>query len=366
MNAYILDNDFLYDDTHIKIGGLETYIRCLYTVLMEQGYNVTVFQYSNIFFDKIVDEIHVIGVGGAKSCRDILKFIDKCSPEYKNDLLIFATDLLIEKNKFSKVIAIQHGIAFDVEKQEIASNVENVFSILKGAGRAIKKFNRYKHCNNLVCVDYNFLNWYRTQVNHINGRVCVIPNFARMPLESRKHHDSLSIGFARRFVQYRGTRLFSEAISQVIELYPSLSITIAGTGPDENWMREKLKKYTQVKFTAYSPDESVEFNQQFDIAVVPSIGSEGTSLSLLEAMSAGCAVIATNVGGMTNIILDEYNGLIINPEVTELRDAIIRLIEDSNLREYLSQNAQETVQKSFSFEKWKNSWIKVIQSIKKE
>ncbi|WP_420491566.1 glycosyltransferase [Neobacillus drentensis] len=48
------------------------------------------------------------------------------------------------------------------------------------------------------------------------------------------------------------------------------------------------------------------------------LGSEGTSLSLLEAMAAKCAEIATNVGGMTNIILDNYNGLIINPDESEL------------------------------------------------
>lgn len=49
-------------------------------------------------------------------------------------------------------------------------------------------------------------------------------------------------------------------------------------------------------------------------------------------MAAGCAVICTNVGGMTNIIIDGYNGLMINPDEDSLYKALDRLIEDKLLR----------------------------------
>ena len=77
-------------------------------------------------------------------------------------------------------------------------------------------------------------------------------------------------------------------------------------------------------------------------------------------MSAHCAVVCTNIGGMTNIVLDEYNGLMVNPESEEIYNAVKRLIDDSKLREEISDKAYETVCKSFSLEKWKKGWTRVL------
>ena len=99
-----------------------------------------------------------------------------------------------------------------------------------------------------------------------------------------------------------------------------------------------------------------------DIAVVPTLASEGTSLSLLEAMSAQCAVVCTNVGGMTNIVIDGYNGTMVNPDSGSLYEAIDALIVDADLRKKLADTAYKTAKEGFSFERWEASWIKVIES----
>ena len=78
-------------------------------------------------------------------------------------------------------------------------------------------------------------------------------------------------------------------------------------------------------------------------------------------MASGCAVIASNVGGMSNIIIDGYNGLLINPVQTELVEALEKLIKDASLRKYLSEKAYETVKSGFSYEKWRNKWLKLIE-----
>ena len=103
-----------------------------------------------------------------------------------------------------------------------------------------------------------------------------------------------------------------------------------------------------------------------DIAVVPTTGSEGTSLSLLEAMASGCAVVCTNVGGMTNIVLSGYNGLMISPEEDELFDALATLIEDASLRARLQSNAYTCAKEAFSLKRWQDCWEKVIERSKKE
>ena len=113
-------------------------------------------------------------------------------------------------------------------------------------------------------------------------------------------------------------------------------------------------------FTQYDAQNSIHFHQHYDIAVVPTTGSEGTSLSLLEAMSASCATICTNVGGMTNIIINGYNGLMVNPNIEELYEALKIVIKDKQLRESIAKKGHETVTKAFSLSKWENEWTTIL------
>lgn len=366
MKAYILDNEFTIGKEKIKIGGLETYIRCLYEVFKSLGYDVIVYQNSRNNSEFYVEGLHVCSVGGAKNSKDQLKYISNQHPDYENDILVFASDPLIQKSNFKKVIAIQHGIAFDVNELEKSGMLKNAKYALKGALRALVKHKRFSNCSDIVCVDYNFVNWYRTQVAHIDARLHVIPNFSKIPEKAERNENGISIIFARRLVEYRGTRIFANAIKKVKEIHPEVSVTIAGEGPEKEWMQQQLQNLSGVTFTSYKSDESLSIHQKYDIAVVPTRGSEGTSLSLLEAMATGCAVIATNVGGMTNIVLDGFNGLMITPNSDELAVALLRLIENDELRKKLSFHARETVTESFSYEKWRERWIKLIQGLENE
>ena len=100
---------------------------------------------------------------------------------------------------------------------------------------------------------------------------------------------------------------------------------------------------------------------------MPTVGSEGTSLSLLEAMAAGCAVICSNVGGMTNIILDGYNGLMVNPDENSFYEGICELIDNNELREEIASNGKKTVEKAFSLDRWNKKWkTTILNGFKKE
>lgn len=163
----------------------------------------------------------------------------------------------------------------------------------------------------------------------------------------------------------RGTRLFADAAANILRKYPSVSIIIAGTGPDEGYMRGKLEEFPNVTFTSYSAENSVKFHSKYDIAVVPTVKHEAISLSLLEAMAAGCAVISTNIGGITNAIIDGYNGLMISPIQSELEEAMEKLITSQELRDKLSDNAYQTVKEGFSYAKWSEKWLKVIDEVRR-
>lgn len=361
--ARIVYSIYLDDNKNIVLGGAENYLRYLSNILIEKDYSVVIYQYAKKEFSIELDRVSIVGVDSAKTPKNIISYIDQHEHNYDKDLLIFGTDFLICKNPFKHSIAIQHGVAWDITLQNKVKDIVNYIWVLKSTLRTIRKYNRYKNCSHMICVDYNFLNWYRTQVAHIDMKCYCVPNFTQLRDYKQRDTDRISIIFARRFVEYRGTKLFTNSIVNILNKYRNIDITIAGTGPDEEWMRNKLKEYSNVSFITFGAKDSLDIHSCHDIAVVPTIGSEGTSLSLLEAMASGCAVIATNVGGMTNIVLDGYNGLLVSPDENDITAALTKLIENSEERANLSAKALETVTVSFSYEKWRSNWYSVIDKV---
>ncbi len=91
---------------------------------------------------------------------------------------------------------------------------------------------------------------------------------------------------------------------------------------------------------------------QTDCFVLPSIEREGLPKALLEAMSVAVAPIATRVGGMPEVVEDEYNGLLVPPsDAPALAAAIERMARDSGQRERYAAAAYETIRTKFTVER---------------
>ncbi len=102
----------------------------------------------------------------------------------------------------------------------------------------------------------------------------------------------------------------------------------------------------------------VPYLQAMDVYVLPSL-TETTSLSTMEAMACGTAVITTKVGAIKDYVKDGFNGLFFpkrNPYV--LSKKIIQLLHNDKLRAALSKNARKTIVEKFS-------WDRTIKHIKK-
>ena len=362
---YILNNIFLdkYGNS-ISVGGVETYIYNLCQIILDLGIKPVVFQQSNIPFSIDYSGILVNGLQERKIASFVSHAISKIP---KNEVLIFANDEVVYGNYKGVIINLQHGIGWDFQKHKYRGQIfEKIYQILMSRD-TVRRIKYSQTADYVVCVDYNYLNWFRTQVNFPKSRFVVIPNFSKVPTTIPiKTSENINIIFARRFTTYRGTRIFTEAIRQILNEYSNVKVTFAGSGPDEAWIKEQLKNYSRVNYITYSCDESLEVHADKHIAVIPSIGSEGTSLSLLEAMASGCAVVCTNVGGMTNIVLDHYNGIMVSPESEQLYTAIKELIDDQILRQELAVNAYNTVSKAFSHDKWEKAWKQLIDEIEKD
>lgn len=351
----------------MSIGGIQTYIRNLIPVLRECGYGVSIYQRSTESFQKTFDDCTVYGVVHDRNiCPQTAEALLNAAIPHINtheDILLYGCETCITRKAPIRTIAIQHGISWDVPKNEDASFLKFLKQYLRKCLNAWSLCQRIRKVDQLVCVDHNFVNWYRAitpypQVQHI-----VIPNFCANPSERpQKNSSPINIIFARRFFVHRGTRLFAHVAERLLKEFSDLRVTIAGAGPDETYLHNKLEPFSSVQFITYESLDSIKIHSDKDIAVIPTIGSEGTSLSLLEAMAAGCAVVCTNVGGMTNIVLDGYNGLMIPPEEEALYQALKKLIEDQDLRARIQKQAYQTVKDAFSIHIWQEKWKQVIMT----
>ncbi len=372
MKAYILCRQFLdrSDYSKVVVGGVQTYILNLIPIIRSLEIEPVIIQ--NLGEDKTVmyGDITVCGII-AKNMKDkdVRKAVYNKYNELskKEDILIYAQDNFVEKKGKGYTIVIQHGIYWDIIQEEKYSAIKTVKRIIDQCLFSYREICKSRIIDKMVCVDYNYINWFRTQARYNTLSYECIPNFSVVPENMCiKESNPVRIIFARRFVSYRGSLLFARAVKKILDKYNNVKVFFAGEGPDKDKIKDILKGYGNVSYLTYDSVEAVKMHSVMDIAVVPTIGSEGTSLSLLEAMAAHCAVICTNVGGMTNIVIDQYNGLMIKPTEADLVYAIEDLIINVEKRNKLADRGYETVKQAFSHEVWSNRWKKVLLDAKSE
>lgn len=352
----------------ITYGGVQTYITNLRIVLNKMGFQCVVYQCAALDFEQSYNGLLVRGFRINGNCKTRAKKMKRhllCRVNPQEDLIIFTDELLSSKILGVRTITVEHGIGWDIPEFH-KGFIKSLKAFLAKSYHSYERVQFSSNSDLLVCVDYNFMNWYRATMINQNIKYKVIPNFTSIAPIQEKPSDRVNIIFARRLIDYRGTRQICDAIKNILKDYPNdVFFTIAGTGPDYDWMIKELSFVKdRVEFTSYQSDESLKIHADKHIAVVPTVGSEGTSLSLLEAMSAQCAVICTDVGGMTNVIIDKYNGLMVNAgDSLMLYKAIKCLIDKHEFREKIALRGYEIVKNSFSFENWANNWKEAINMV---
>ena len=169
------------------------------------------------------------------------------------------------------------------------------------------------------------------------------------PIASRKagNGGSVTIFSNRGYFPVYSTETLVDGFSLAQKKDPRLRLILKGEGPDEKKVRglvNSMSLSTSVEFntkTSYS-DVPADYRNA-DIFLTTSV-SDGTPVSVLEAMASGLACIATSVGGIPEWITDGENGILIPPRSPKaVAAAILRLSADPDLRAKLGERARATV-----------------------
>ncbi|RKY92689.1 glycosyltransferase family 1 protein [candidate division KSB1 bacterium] len=159
--------------------------------------------------------------------------------------------------------------------------------------------------------------------------------------------DYKIIGTVTRLREEKGNRYLIEAANRVISEFPTTVFLIVGDGPLRGELEDltrRLKIEKQVIFTGFSKEIPLLLTM-FDIKVMASL-SEGCPFALIEAMAAGKPIVATNVGGIKEIIQNGETGLLVPPkDAKELAKKILYLLCNEGEAQRLAKNAKEESKK---------------------
>ena len=166
--------------------------------------------------------------------------------------------------------------------------------------------------------------------------------------------DPKRLLYVGQLTSLKGVHTAVEALEVIVKqpCYRSTTLTIVG-GPDyDNGIHGlvgSLGLENNVRFTGLIPrDQLPSIYREHDILLFPSIWEEPFSLTLLEAMSSGLAVVGTNTGGSSEILRNEENALIFQTEDAEAcAKQVIRLLQSAKLLEKLRCNGRSTVEEDF-------------------
>jgi len=187
-----------------------------------------------------------------------------------------------------------------------------------------------------------------------------IPNaidLADIPNESKKISE-IQITYVGRLSREKGVEYLIKAAEKIKN--KQAKILIIGDGPEMPYLKSLAEKNRNIIFMGRLPrEEALKYIKGSDTLVVPSL-IEGINTAILEAMACGVPVIATNVGGNTEIITHMHNGILIHPKSPDqIAEAINLILSDESIKRQLTKTAYDRIQQEYNWDVVFKQYLKV-------
>jgi glycosyltransferase involved in cell wall biosynthesis len=178
--------------------------------------------------------------------------------------------------------------------------------------------------------------------------------------EYRLENGVKLVGCIGRIIPQKGQKVLLAAVPGVLQRYPDAVFLIVGGA----FLKEEAYKKELVEFIEKSEmEKSVRLTgfrsdignviQSLDLVIFPSVAPEAFPLSVLEALWLGRPVIASDIGGVKEIIEDGVTGVLVEPnQPGQITDRIISLFENREISDRIGQDAKEMVRQKFSLKNY--------------
>lgn len=208
----------------------------------------------------------------------------------------------------------------------------------------------YSRYSKIVCVDKKVEEALYKWMPAVKGKTIVVGKGIVIPARVKRTEKKYDIVFVGRLVSAKGIDMLLEAIASLRQERLIRSAIIVGDGPlKEPLMRKALDLgISEIVTFAGERHNIIELLEMSRLFVLPSRW-EGTPSALLEAMAVGLPVIAANVGGVSEVIDTNINGLLVPPKnLAALTAAARKVLTNYTLAKRLGERARTKIIQEYS------------------
>lgn len=212
-----------------------------------------------------------------------------------------------------------------------------------------------KECNRIIVLGKE---WEKRILSiEPSSKTVIVNNTVEVPRDYEKKikNKSLNILFLGVLIKRKGIFDLISAISELNKItdLKDVKFIIAGNGIEDDNIKAKAKELEVEKYIDFTGwidvEQKKELLKKSHLLILPSY-NEGLPMAILEAMSYGLPIIATNVGDIPEAVIPEENGFLIKPgNIEELVNSILNVInfKESEWEQY-SENSMKIVKQKFS------------------
>jgi glycosyltransferase involved in cell wall biosynthesis len=329
--------------TQSGIGGVAQHVQGLKEFLENEGNYVEIISSENTF---------TIPIKGLKNLSFMISSFIKSKFTKKFDI-VHAHNIpaaFAMKNIKGKKILTQHGI--------YSQQIDLLHGKTTGNLTSNLERNALKWADAITVISKEAHEYY-TKLGFKTIQIPNAINLKNLPQDEDRRFEKQII-FVGRLSKEKGT----ETIIEVSKKLPNdINLLIVGSGPESEKIKKLSETLNNIHYLGYQTHEnSIKLIRGSDILIQPSL-HEGISTTILEAMACKTPIIASNVGGNKELILDNQNGFLINPEsADEIIKKITMILENKLLAKKFGEKSFELI-KNYEWSKIGQKYLELYQSL---
>lgn len=302
----------------------------------------------------------------------LIKFVIDLSRKYSYDIVHSNTRFFdhswwapfLSKYLKTKSALTDHCASFPVHKSRIVSLIARLidkltsliflrfYDLIMGTNKAVVEFLKGNGVKRAVLVYGGVDTIFFTPKKR--KKIRSFPNI------NKKFSDKdVIVTFLGRMIPSKGPQLLLKSAMDLIRNYPNVYFVFAGGG--RLFQKLKNKKSERIYFLgSVNKEQTAKILANSDILVHPSIHHEGFPNVILEAGASGCAVIATDAGGVRELIIHNKTGLLIRPKVENIKSGLLQLIGDWDKRLRFGIALRKKIENQFNWSNIAKDFQKIL------
>lgn len=226
-----------------------------------------------------------------------------------------------------------------------------------------------------ITSDYNFINYCRIHYPNYIKKIHYVPNFYNKDeifidntlIDNKnnnkdKNKNIVEIIIPRHATINHGAMLIRNILNKIHQ--QNIHMTWIGYG--DKICNDELNELTKIdkrfSFINCKYEEINKYYNNADIILLPSIANENLSIAGIESIVSNKIIIASNVGGLNNLIINNFNGILIYPDEISISQTLLKIINNKDKYNTLLNNSEKIIN-CYELNNWKQKIHKILKNI---